>query len=171
MKKSVFRVLSIVLCFALLFCGSATGVSAADSAISRVTCVVNGDASTSRGFTWYTADDADCTITFYADGADVTESLAVTYECDEWKDNYMHKAYVTGFVAGTAYDYTITAGADSVNGKFTTDDGDDSVNFIVAGDVQASNLDAFTVGQKVMEKAYEIFPEAEFYAYGKSLRH
>ena len=162
MKKSMFRVISIIMCFALLF-GGAVSVSATENAaISRVTCVVNGDTTSSRGFTWYTAEDVDCTIAIYADGVKVDATVA--YECDEWEGNYMHKAYVSGLTAGTAYTYTITAGADSVEGSFATDNADDVVNFIVVGDVQASSLEAFEVGQKVVEKAYEIMPEAEFYA-------
>ena len=164
MKKSMFRVLSIVLCFALLF-SSAVSTSAADeSAISRVSCVVNGDASTSRGFTWYTAEDVDTSIAVYLLGFDVTSSLTVEYDHFEWEGNYAHKAYVTGLEAGAVYTYKITAGADSCTGVFSTDNGDDIVNFIVGGDVQASSLEAFEVGQKVMEKAYEVFPVAEFYA-------
>ena len=162
MKKSIFRVLSIVLCFALLF-GGAIGTSAEEAAgITRVTCVVNGDTATSRGFTWYTAADTACEIAIYADGVKV--DAEVSYDCDEWEGSFMHKAYVKGLAAGTEYTYTITAGADSVNGSFATDDGDDVVNFIVGGDVQASSLEAFAVGQLVMEKAYEVFPQAEFYA-------
>ena len=162
MKKSMFRIISVVLCFALLF-GGAIGTSAADEgSISRVSCVVYGDGATGRGFTWYTPAETDCEIELYSFGikaADVT----VEYECAEWEGNYMHKAYVTGLTAGTLYTYTIKAGDDSVNGVFTTDNGDDIVNFIVGGDVQASNLEDFMVGQKVVEKAYEVFPAAEFY--------
>lgn len=162
MKKSMFRIISVVLCFALLF-GGAIGTSAADEgSISRVSCVVYGDGATGRGFTWYTPAETDCEIELYSFGikaADVT----VEYECAEWEGNYMHKAYVTGLTAGTLYTYTIKAGDDSVNGVFTTDNGDDIVNFIVGGDVQASNIEDFTVGQKVVEKAYEVFPAAEFY--------
>ena len=163
MKKSIFKVLSIVLCFALLF-GSAVSTSAEEAAgITRVTCVVYGDGATGRGFTWYTAAEADCSIELYAYGIKAADAT-VTYDCGEWEGNYMHKAYVTGLTAGTMYTYTIKAGNDSVNGVFTTDNGDDIVNFIVGGDVQASNLEAFQVGQKVVEKAYEVFPVAEFYA-------
>ncbi len=162
MKKSMFKVLSIVLCFALLF-GGAVGTSAeSDVAISRVSCVVNGDSATSRGFTWYTPADAECSIAIYADGVKV--DATVTYDCEEWEGNIMHKAYVTGLTAGTAYTYTITAGAATCEGSFATDDGDDSVDFIVVGDVQASDFDNFEVGRKVVDKAFEIMPDAEFYA-------
>lgn len=162
MKKSMFKVLSVVLCFALLF-GSAVSTSAADdTAISRVSCVVYGDGATGRGFTWYTPAETDCSIELYAYGIKVADAT-VEYECAEWEGNYMHKAYVTGLEAGTLYTYTIKAGDASVNGVFTTDNGDDIVNFIVGGDVQASSIEDFTVGQKVIEKAYEVFPAAEFY--------
>ena len=162
MKKSVIRVLSVVLCFALLFGGAVSTSAEADGAITRVSCVVTGDTATSRGFAWCTASDVDCSIAIYADGAEV--AAEVTYECEEWEGNYMHKAYVNGLTADTAYTYTITAGAATFDGTFATDDGDDSVNFIVVGDVQASSLEAFQVGQRVVEKAYEVMPEAEFYA-------
>lgn len=163
MKKSMFKVLSIVLCFALLFGGAVSTSAEEDVAISRVSCVVYGDAATARGFTWYTPVDTDCSIELYAYGIKVADAT-VEYECAEWEGNFMHKAYVTGLTAGTLYTYTIKAGDDSVNGVFTTDNGDDIVNFIVGGDVQASDLEAFQVGQKVIEKAYEVFPVAEFYA-------
>ncbi len=113
MKKTIFRVISVVLCFALLF-GSAISTSAADDAeISRVSCVVYGDGATGRGFTWYTADETDCSIKISVLGIDVTSSLSVEYDCGEWEGNYMHKAYVTGLAAGTIYSYTITAGSNS----------------------------------------------------------
>lgn len=164
MKKSMFRVISIVLCFTLLFCGGATSTSAADAEISRVSCVVNGDTATSRGFTWFTSADADCKIAVYENGADVTAALTVTYECEEWEGNYMHKAYVSGLNAGTEYAYTIFSGDAEFDGSFTTDDGDDSVDFIVVSDVQASSFENFEVGQKVTEKAFEMMPDADFYA-------
>lgn len=162
MKKSLFKVVSIVLCFALLFGGAVSTSAADDAAISRVSCVVYGDGATGRGFTWYTPAETDCSIELYAYGIKVADAT-VKYECAEWEGNYMHKAYVTGLTAGTLYTYTIKAGNDSVNGVFTTDNGDDIVNFIVGGDVQASSLEDFVVGQKVVEKAYEVFPAAEFY--------
>lgn len=164
MKKSMFRVLSIVLCFALLF-GGAIGTSAADDAeISRVSCVVYGDGATGRGFTWYTPEEVECSIAIYVLGIDVTSSLDVKYDCSEWEGNFMHKAYVSGLKAGTVYTYRITAGAAAHNGSFSTDNGDDIVNFIVVGDVQASDFDAFEVGRKVVDKAYDVMPFAEFYA-------
>ncbi len=164
MKKSMFKVLSIILCFALLFGGAVSTSAAEDVAISRVSCVVNGDTATSRGFTWYTPEDVECSIAIYVLGIDVTSKLEVKYDCCEWEGNFMHKAYVSGLNAGTVYAYRITAGTATYDGTFATDNGDDIVNFIVVGDVQASDLEAFEVGQKVVEKAYSVMPFAEFYA-------
>ena len=112
MKKSMFKVLSIVLCFALLFGGAVSTSAEEDVAISRVSCVVYGDAATARGFTWYTPVDTDCSIELYAYGIKVADAT-VEYECAEWEGNFMHKAYVTGLTAGTLYTYTIKAGDDS----------------------------------------------------------
>ena len=60
MKKSMFKVLSVVLCFALLFGGAVSTSAADDAAISRVSCVVYGDGATGRGFTWCTPAETDC---------------------------------------------------------------------------------------------------------------
>lgn len=164
MKKSIFKVISLVLCFTLVFCGGVSA-SAADSEITRVTCVVAGDTTSERGFTWFTKTESASQIIIYADGEDVTASLTVDVSCSAWEGNYVHKAYVSGLTAGTTYTYKVGDGVNwSDIGSFTTDNADDSVNFIVVADVQASSIDNFEVGQRVVEKAFEIMPDADFYA-------
>lgn len=164
MKKSLFKVVSLVLCFAMVFC-SGVIAGAEDAVISRISCVVNGDASTSRGFTWFTNVDCGTDIFIYENGIDVTNTLTITYESEKWEGNYMHKAYVSGLKAGTEYTYQVGNGmVRSDFGSFTTDNADDSVDFIVVADVQASNAENFEKGQKVTEKAFEIMPDADFYA-------
>ena len=165
MKKAFTKVISLVLCFALLFGLSATS-SAAETGISRISCTVYGDTSSQKGFTWYTPQKTDTKIVIYDEaGQDVTAGLKIEYSCAEWQGNYVHKAIVSGLTAGAAYTYKVGDGAVwSDIGSFTTDDGDDSLNFIVIADVQASSLENFESAAKVVDKAFETMPEAEFFA-------
>ncbi len=166
MKKSIFKVISVVLCFALLFGGAVSSNAASADDFSRVTCVVNGDASTQRGFSWFTKSECATKIQVYNIlGVNVTQSLKIETSCESFEGNYSHKAVVSGLSAGTTYTYVVGDGTSwSEPGVFTTDDGDDNVKFIVAGDVQASNPDNFAKAQKVIEKAYSYMPDADFYS-------
>lgn len=165
MKKSLFKVISLVLCVAMVLCSGVMASAEENITISRIHCVVNGDASSSRGFTWFTNADCDSKIAIYENFADVTDTLTVTYEKEEWDGNYMHKAYVSGLKAGTVYAYKVGNGTQMSDlGTFVTDNADDAVNFIVVADVQASSLENFEKGQAVVEKAFDVMPYADFYA-------
>ncbi len=171
MKRSTLsKLMSIVLCFTVLFCGGITAnaedaeVSDEGAAVSRISCTVYDDASTMRGFCWYTAEETDTVVVIYEDGVDVTDTLTVTVSCSSWKSNYVHKAVVSGLTAGTEYTYKVGNGSVwSDLGTFTTDDGDDAFNFVVIADVQASSLANFESAANVMTTAYEMMPDAEFY--------
>ena len=59
MKKNFLRVLSVVLCFAMLATCLVFPVSAEEATIpgatpTRISVAVNGDPSTQKGITWYT---------------------------------------------------------------------------------------------------------------------
>lgn len=167
MKKSIQKAVSILLAIAMLFCcGMAVGAQDAATGIQRVSCTVAGDAATQRGFCWYTADDCETAVRIFdADGRDITVSLTVEVTKQEFEGNVMHKAFVSGLAAGCAYTYQVGDGAAwSEVGSFTTDDGDDNLNFIVVGDVQASSLENFEAAADIVGKAYEVMPDAEFYA-------
>ncbi len=166
MKKSILKVVSIVLCFALLFGSSISSGAASADDFSRVTCVVNGDAATQRGFSWFTTTECATKIQIYNIlGMNVTDDLKIETSCDAFEGNYSHKAVVSGLEAGRTYSYVVGDGVNwSDRGFFTTDDGDDDVKFIVAGDVQASNPDNFAKAQKVIERAYFMMPDADFYS-------
>lgn len=164
MKKSLLKIVSFMLCFSLLFCASIPVNALEDNDISRISCTVYGDTSSQRGFTWYTPQKSDTKIVIYdANGTDVTASLKIDYSSKEWKGNYVHKAVVGGLKAGITYTYKVGDGVNwSEKGTFTTDDGDDNLNFIVIADVQASNANNFESGANVVKKAFETMPDAEF---------
>lgn len=168
MKKTFTKVVSIVLCFAMLFCmgicASAEG-TAEEIEISRVHCSVYGDTATQRGISWYTNVETDTTIKVYKVFGliDVTDSVSIKTESKEWEGNYMHKAYITGLEAGTAYSYKIIADDATFAGKFVTDDKNDIVNFVAVADIQASSLENFEKGQATINAAFEKLPMADFY--------
>ncbi len=166
MKKIFTKVLSVVLCLAML-CSMCILASAENSVeISRIHCTVNGDTATQRGISWFTNVETDTVVKVYTlfGLVDVTDELTIKTECKEWDGNYMHKAYISGLTAGTAYTYKIGNGEVWETGTFTTDNGDDIVNFVAVADIQASNLENFEVGQATIKAAFEKMPYADFYA-------
>lgn len=165
MKKLLTCILSVFLSITLLFGGSVSVFAAEDIHIKRVSCTVYGDTATQRGFCWYTEVDTDSVLTvFDCDGQDITDTLQIAYNKESWNGNYMHKAIVSGLTPATAYTYTVGNGVYSKAGSFTTDDGDDHVDFIFYADPQASTAEDFEAAAKVINKANEIMPNADFSA-------
>ena len=163
--KSFKTITSIFVIAVMMCCGMLIPVNAADADVSRVTCVINGDTQTSRGFCWYTpGETGSAVVILNAAGEDITDSLTVDY-ADTYSYNGMicHKATVSGLTAGATYTYKVGNGASwSDEGSFTTDNGDDSVDFISVGDVQASSLENFESAARVVDKAFEVMPEPDF---------
>lgn len=165
MKKCLFKVVSLLLSITLIFCG-AVSVSAGDVAINRVSCTVYGDTATQRGFCWYSDIDADSEIVIFNSSNEVvTDSLDIEYSTEEWNGKYMHKAVVQELEPGGDYTYKVRSGsAWSETGSFSTDDGDDNLDFIFYADPQASSKENFAAAAKVANKAHEIMPNADFTA-------
>lgn len=169
MKKTFTKVVSIVLCLSMLFCMgiyASAEETTSEVSINRVHCSVYGDAATQRGITWYTNVETDTVVKVYKllGLVDVTDSVTIKTESKAWEGNYMHKAYITGLEAGTAYTYKIGDGTTWKTGKFTTDNKDSMVNFVVIADIQASSLENFMKGQATVEAAFDTMPYADFYA-------
>lgn len=168
MKKNFFRILSVVLCLTMLatcfiFPASAEETTVPGKTPTRISVVVNGDPSTSRGITWYTKEKTSSIVdVINADGS--AANVTITYEdVFEWEGNYVHKALVSGLEAGKTYYYDV--GDETVRsaaGKFVTDNDDDKINFIAIADIQASSYENFAAGAKVVDAAFEKMPTAEF---------
>lgn len=163
MKKSI-KLLGVILSAIMLL--SAVSVLAfaaeADYAPYRVSCSVNGDTATRRGFCWYTKSASDSKVVVYKDGvaADVTEKVIGS---GEWEGGYYHKVLVSGLAAGTTYTYKVGNGSVwSGEGTFTTDDGNDSVSFVAIADVQASNLENFKKGARALDAGLAYADGADF---------
>ena len=168
--KTSKRILSVILCFAMLFTVCSVAVSADDAAepttgdIFRISCSVNGDTATQRGFCWYTKEYCETKISVFEGDTDVTESLTLTdVVAEEWEGNFMHKVLVKGLKAGTSYTYRLYGpNGTFTDGTFTTDNGDDKVEFIGIADVQAGNLDNFLKGARTANAAINTMPNADF---------
>lgn len=167
MKKTLVKSLSLFLCLALLTSSVLFASFASDNGLEprRITVSVNGDTSVSRGFCWYTDDKTGSEVRIFYDGADVSGSLTFSdVTCSEWQGSYMHKVTVSGLTPGKTYTYKVGYEVWSSDGSFTTDDGDDKVNFINISDVQAGSLDSFLKGRATLDAAYKTMPDADFYS-------
>ena len=138
MQKTLKRLLSIVLCFTLVFGigtysfadGEEEIPAKGDAEPFRISVSMNGDAASQRGFCWYTKTETDTKVEVLdKTGASVGK---VTFtESQQWEGNYYHKATVSELKAGESYTFRVGNGTEwSEYGSFVTDDGDDSFSFI-----------------------------------------
>ncbi len=166
MKKKILSAISLVLCFAMMFSVMAVPAFAEGEGFApeRISVCVNGDASASRGFCWYTDAECDSLVQIFADGVDVTSTLTLKdVTCKAWEGSYMHKVTVNGLTAGKTYNFRVGDGTNWSNfGTFTTDNGDDKVNFVAIADVQAGSLENFQKGSNALSAALGMMPDADF---------
>lgn len=166
MKKTFAKLISIILCVSLI-CGGMVFASAeeasSDAAPFRISVSMNGDPTSQRGFCWYTKANTSSKVEII-DELGNSVNAQITYEdVVEFEGNYVHKALVSGLEAGKTYYYDV--GDETVRsaaGKFVTDNGDSSLNFITVADVQASSLENFQKAALVVEAAQNTMPNAEF---------
>lgn len=129
----------------------------------RISVAVNGDTTSSKGITWYTKANTASVVNIYDEsGAKVNVPVAYA-EVFEFEGNYVHKALVSGLEAGKTYYYDVgNETVRSAAGKFVTDNADNKLNFIAVADIQASSIENFQAGAKVVDAAFRTMPEAEF---------
>ena len=162
--KKIKKITALLLALSLLVCCAFTASADEDSPeknadIFRVSCTVNGDPQTSRGFTWYTRESAETTLTVTDEsGADAGAEISYR-DAFEWEGNYCHQAKVSGLESGKTYSYSING---EPFGTFTTDDGDDKLEFVVVADVQASSAENFKKGADTVNAALATLPSSEF---------
>ena len=155
--KATKKILCVVLSV-LMVLACAPFAMAAENEPFRISCTVNGSMQTQRGLTWFTNVDTD-SVVVYSDG---TNELTAEGTSMEWEGNFVHKTLLTDLTPGTTYTYKVGNGTVwSEEGTFTTDDGDDQVEFIVVADIQASSVENFEVGANVLNKALGMYPETD----------
>ena len=164
--KNFKRILSVFLCVCMLAAMTVSFANAEEATDLvtgpfRVSVTVNGDTSSSRGFCWYTAEQADTKIELQ--GVDASAYTVEDVVCEEWEGNFMHKLVVADLEAGVTYTYRVGDGTNwSEWGTFTTDNGDDKVSFINIADVQAGDYEGFMRGANTLTAAFGILPGADF---------
>lgn len=173
MNKTFMRIVSVVLCFTLVFCAGTFSSSAEGEAAPsgtdantpfRISVSMNGDASSQRGFCWYTGEECESAVEICENGIPIN-AVQRDAVCEEWEGNFMHKVTVAGLSAGKTYTFRVGDGANwSEVGSFTTDDGDSSFSFITIADVQAGNPENFRKGARTLSAAYQTAPDAGFFA-------
>ncbi len=170
MKKNFLRILSVVLCVAMIATCAIFPASAEEETTvsgttpTRISVVVNGDPSTQKGITWYTNENTTSEVEITTiDGAAVTGCTITYSDVFMWEGKYVHKALVSDLTPGTVYLYRVGNGRDfSEIGNFITDNDDEKFSFVTIADIQAGNLDNFKKGAKVAKAAFEQVPGAEF---------
>ena len=164
MKKSVTKIISIILVLCMVFPVMAS--AAAGNEVTRVSVTINGDAATSRGFCWYTDEKAGSDVQVAPVGEELASAEIISGYSYPSMEKRVHKVVVDTLEAGKKYQYRVgdsEAGVWSEIGYFTTaDDKSDSADFIVISDVQASSEENFKQASVVMQKAVETMPEYEF---------
>ena len=168
MKKSFKKSFSFILAVLMVFSFSFLFSYAGNEEISRVNCSIFESGAYGRGFCWSTKTKSASNVQIVKK-ADFDEdfSKAVIYSgtCKLYRLRYSHKVSVTNLEAGTEYIYRVgDASKDfwSENGKFVTDDKDDSFSFITIADIQADSDEAFEISNLTAEAALKTMPEAEF---------
>ncbi|WP_339322412.1 fibronectin type III domain-containing protein [Paenibacillus sp. FSL W8-0194] len=151
-----------------------------------INMTLNGDAKTSRSFTWYTDVTTPSVVQVVeaskAAGGGFPEQEALTFQgtteevqtyltkadrtANKKKKFYSHKATAAGLVPGTAYKYRVGSGAAdswSAVGSFTTDAaGAQPFHFIVGSDSQASSKTDFEPWADTFKKAVQTIGNPKF---------
>lgn len=172
MKMTAKKALAVLLAVMMLVGCIGVGASAEGTTgfeTIRITCTMNGDSQSQRGFTWFTEKKCDSAVQVVTE-ADYNASgfeNAITFEgtVSSWEGYYCHKVVASGLEAGTTYKYRVGSydrGLWSDVGTFVTDDGDESFSFIAIADVQASSLENFQQAAAVVDAAMERNGDAEF---------
>ncbi len=163
--KRIKKATAIIIALSLLLCCGFTAL--ADGAVLRssnapfrVSCTVNGDPSSERGFTWYTANDCPSQLSILNSDGTPAQAKIEYKDVFEWEGNYCHQAKVSSLNSGTEYYYII--GENGAAGIFSTDDGDDRLEFVVVADVQASSAENFEKGADTVNAALAMLPSSEF---------
>lgn len=164
MKKSIVKIVAMILVLCMIFPIAAS--AAVTGEVSRVSVTINGDTATSRGFCWYTDENAGTDVQVAPVFAVLSKAEIISGRSYKSMNKYVHKVVVDNLTPGTKYQYRVgdsETGVWSDVGYFTTPSKTgDTANFIVYADVQASNDENFQKAANVLQSAVETMPNYEF---------
>ncbi|WP_426450288.1 fibronectin type III domain-containing protein [Paenibacillus sp. S-38] len=162
--------------------GGAAGAAGAAVPKSIVTTLA-GDARTSRGFAWYTAEGQGPAVVQIAEGtgervlqgSEVWSVSGVTTPVKTDRDEVQssHQVNVTGLKPGTTYTYRVGSGAEgawSEPAAFTTEgDAEGKLTFLNITDSQGQTEADFALWGQTLERAFTVFPDARFIVHNGDL--
>jgi len=153
------RLLAVVLSAALLLGCFGLATHAADTDPFRVVVTYAGENGKTIGLHWYTK--AQCEAIVKIDGLPYSGSTNIYTDGNyKFQGNYVHKVILTDMTPGP---HTYDIGG--VTGTFHVNPGRGvNFDFIVTGDVQASDKAGFDYSAKTHEEAWRLFPNAAFSA-------
>ncbi|NOU94638.1 metallophosphoesterase [Paenibacillus sp. LMG 31456] len=145
---------------------------------------INGDAHTSRSFTWYTDNPNMATVLQLVKGAEVTSfdgsthvqtviGSTTTIETGKGQAQGVHKVTVTKLEPGTEYSYRVGSGEDkgwSAPAQFLTEAvGVPAFTFLNVTDSQGVAEADFTLWGQTLDQAFTKFPNARFLVHNGDL--
>ena len=135
----------------------------------RITVTINGDAKTSKGFTWYTSGATGQPVVQVSTAADLEDAVDTAAVMTETAHGCMYKAVVRDLQPGTSYYYRVgdkESGIFSSIGSFVTAPEDGNFTFINLTDTQAKNSGEAQLSADTIAKALSAIPEAAFVIHG-----
>ena len=148
--------------------------------INKVTVTFHGDATNSKGFTWYTSQDAknsDVQVVKKMGAKKPNFDKGMTFKgtasiSTNSQKEYVHKAVAAGLEPDTEYYFRVgDASLESWSevGSFTTAPNKGSFTFIDVADTQAKTEEEAILSAETIEKAMETIPHAEFIVHNGDL--
>ncbi|KOO52378.1 purple acid phosphatase family protein [Viridibacillus arvi] len=147
--------------------------------VSKVTISFNGNAKSSKGFTWYTSltsKNSDLQV-IKKTGKKPNFKKAMTFKgmktiSSNSKKEYVHKAKATGLKADTEYYFRVgdaSKSSWSEVGTFETAPSKGAFTFIDLADTQAKTEEEAVLSAETISKAMDKIPNAEFIVHNGDL--
>lgn len=142
-----------------------------------------GDAATTRGFSWFSADPSASSVVQIVEGTETAafeEANALTFrgtteqvEVGDGQTQTSNKAAAAGLKPGTVYTYRVGTGEEggwSEPAAFVTEaDNEKSFTFIHVADSQGETPADFKLWGRTLDKAMETFPDAKLIVHNGDL--
>lgn len=139
--------------------------------VSKVTVTFHGDATTSKGFTWYTSQQvtgSDLQVVEKSAAPDFTNAFTFQGRSASSTNSpaeLLHKAEAAGLRPGTSYYFRVgdaALGIWSDTGSFRTAPEKGAFTFIDLADTQAKDEEEAVLSSETLAKALASVPEAQF---------
>lgn len=172
-KRSVGKAACSLLLAVILFALPAAPAAYAQSAggVERVVATFYEDARTQRAVSWFTPEKtrADAQVMKAADyNGSFAGAASYAGTVRYYFGNYAHSAVLDGLEPGTEYVYRVGDRERNIwseTGTFVTDGGADSAfSFLTIADVQAGTEENFQKAGELLDRGFEMVPNARFIA-------